>query len=76
MHYPDCHSELRADHSCPMCDERTADVHDLDDDEDGGWAINKDHSDSLWDTDDSPDSPSQPIDGTPLREPPDASDFP
>lgn len=24
--------------------------YDEDDDEDGGWAIDKDHSDSLWDT--------------------------
>src|SRR5258708_15799779 len=37
--------------------------YDEDEDEDGGWAINKDHSDSLWDSaeesDDDDDEPAE-----------------
>lgn len=32
-------------------------VHECEEDEeDGGWAINKDHSDSLWDSEEAPDA--------------------
>src|SRR5689334_7193635 len=42
--------------------------YDEDEDEDGGWAINKDHSDSLWDSteesgDDDESEPAELVDG-------------
>jgi len=45
--------------------------YDDDEDEDGGWAINKDHSDSLWDSAEESDDDDEEIEADPADEPAD-----
>lgn len=49
-----CDGDLGLNGLCPRCDIDD----DSNDDEDGGWAVNKLHSDSIWDEKD--DDQSQP----------------